>query len=89
MSECKGEIFEMIDNALRLNGHTSGCTCIFNDPEGELCAHCTIREALRMSRACIVASVDRIDVIKAMMGKVHEEIERKLKTLLESSNKGV
>jgi len=89
MSEYREEIVEMIDRALILNGQSSGCTCVFNDPDGNLCAHCTIREALRMSRSCIVLGMNRIDAMKVIMSKRQEEIEWKLRTLLESCCKGV
>lgn len=62
MQECRENVIKMIDIALKLNGQSSGCTCVFNDPKGELCAHCAIREALRVSRACIITTVQRLEM---------------------------
>jgi len=83
MSDCKKTVLEMIDAALTANRMTDFCTC---RPAGMLdgkCAYCKINEGLTMAEACIIASVGRIVVMRSNMVAMKEEIEEKLKRILE------
>lgn len=85
MSECKENVIEMIDRAIKTNNNTSACVCIYPGGDENLCNHCTINLALKTSRACIVTSVDKISVMQTNFIGIQKEIEIKLKKLLEES----
>ena len=82
MTTCKENVIEIIDGALWENKKITFCTCQYRGESAGLCSSCKINLALKMSRACIVASVDRIDVLRSNFIAVQVEIESKLRTLL-------
>ena len=80
---CKENVLEIIDGALTANRKADFCTCQYSHEATGYCNHCTINNGLRAARACIVASVDRISIMRANMVAVQAEIEAKLRKLLE------
>ena len=83
MSVCKENVIEMIDQALRETDAITFCTCQYRYEGTGICSHCKINLALRTARACIVASVSRVDVLRSNFIAVQVEIESKLRALLE------
>ena len=83
MSDCKENVLEMIDEAIQISGRQMHCTCIYLVEEVGVCAYCKVRRGLRVARACIIASVGRIDVMRSNMVEMQAEIEEKLKRILE------
>ena len=81
--DCKENVLEMIDAALTANNNDDFCHCLHVMDTKKPCTYCKIETALHVARACIVASVGRIDVMRANMVAVRAEIEGKLKRLLE------
>jgi len=83
MSNCKENVLEMIDVALTANNNDDFCQCLHVMDAKKPCTYCKIETALHVARACIVASVGRIDVMRTNMMIVQAEIEEKLRKLLE------
>ena len=83
MSDCKENVLEMIDGALRALNLESFCTCGYPVGTVEFCNYCKVHKGLLAARVCIVASVDRISIMRANMVAVQQEIEEKLKRILE------
>lgn len=81
--DCKENVLEMIDQALEANSNDDFCQCQHNTIVNKPCTYCKINSALHTARACIVASVGRIDVMRANMIEMQAEIEGKLKAILE------
>jgi len=82
MSKCKENVLEMIRTALTANRMTDFCTCKYPGDGVGLCNYCKIDRGLTMAEACIIASVGRIDVMRANMVEMQAEIEEKLKRIL-------
>ena len=78
MTDCKKVIISMIDEAIERNGRESGCTCQYDIGKTPMCAYCANKEALRVARACIVSSVDRVDAMFTLMRTMQGETEEKL-----------
>lgn len=84
MSDCKENVLEMIDAAMTANRTESFCTCRYDTDGVDRCNYCKIFEGLTVARACIVASVGRIDMMRTNMMIVQADIEEKLRILLEA-----
>ena len=82
MSDCKENVLEMIDAALTANRQGGYCSCVYHVADVGWCNHCKIRKGLEEARACIVASVGRLDVMRSNMIEMQAEIEEKLKRIL-------
>jgi len=67
MSDCKENVLEMIDEAVKANYQRGICECHCLGNLNKRCSYCKIKEALQTSRACIVSSVGRLDVIRSNM----------------------
>lgn len=83
MSECKENILEMIEAAITANRLEGFCECVYPVVGGNVCNYCRVDTALRTASACIIASVGRVDILRANIFTVQREIEGKLKRLLE------
>jgi len=83
MSDCKENVLEMIDVALTANNNDDFCQCLHVREANKPCTYCKIETALHVARACIVASVGRLDVMRSNMVAYQKEIEEKLKRILE------
>jgi len=83
MSQCKENVLEMIDQAFRANHLGGYCTCRYPTVHNVACNYCKIEEGLTVARACIVASVEWIDVMMNMGDAMQELIEKQLKGLME------
>jgi len=81
--DCKETVLEMIDEALSANRRADFCICRPGDRIDNMCAFCKINTGLSAARACIVASVGRLDVMRSNMVAYQKEIEEKLKRILE------
>jgi len=88
MSECKENVLEIIDKAFRANHLGGYCNCRFGGNKEDMCNYCKIEEGLTVARACIVASVGRLDVMRSNMFAIQEEIEGKLRAILEERIEG-
>jgi len=84
MSDCKENVLEMIDAASTANNNKDFCTCQYETRNAGPCTYCKIETALRAARACIVASVGRLDMMRVNMMIVQADIEEKLRILLEA-----
>jgi len=82
-NDCKENVLEMIDAALTANNNDDFCQCRYGRDKEWPCTYCKINGGLTVARACIVASVGRIDVMRTNMMIVQAEIEEKLRKLLE------
>ena len=83
MSDCKENVLEMIDEALRANKSEDFCTCRYDTAVFDRCTYCKISEGLTTAKACIVMSVDRIDIMRAKLRRAQVEIIRKLRVIVE------
>ena len=81
--DCKENVLEIINEALTANRKADFCTCRYDTAGRDVCNYCKIFEGLTAARACIVASVDRISIMRGNMVAVQKEIEAKLRKLLE------
>ena len=81
--DCKENVLEMIDRALSANRAEGFCTCKYGHNPDDYCNYCKIYTGLTVARACIVASVGRIDVMRSNLVACQKEIEGKLRKLLE------
>jgi len=81
--DCKENVLEMIDAALAANRKTDFCTCKYPGNGCGICNYCKIDRGLTVAKACIIASVGRLDVMRSNMVAMQEEIEGKLKAILE------
>ena len=77
MSMCKEDVIELIDEALTVNILRHSCSCQQDGVKAGDCTYCKIQIALKTARACIVASVGRLDVMRSNMLAMQEEIEEK------------
>ncbi len=82
-SDCKENILEMIEGALTANRTENYCTCTFYGEEIGACNYCKIDQGLRAAKACIIASVGRLDMMRANMLIMQVEIEEKLRRIME------
>jgi len=82
-NDCKENVLEMIDTALTANRKDRYCTCRYDAYGADICNCCKVIGGLTAARACIVASVGRLDVMRSKMVEMQAEIEGKLKKLLE------
>ena len=82
--DCKENVLEMIEAAITANRKIDFCTCSYSHGLNDYCNHCKINHGLAAAKACIVASVGRIDVMRTNMMIVQAEIEEKLRKLLEA-----
>lgn len=87
MSQIRENIVEMIDKGLSANRQEGFCTCRHRDGVFVRCNNCIIRDALMMSRSCIIVSISRIDVLKAKVEAGQKEVEKKLKELIKKEGK--
>ena len=81
--DCKENVLEMIDRSLTANRAEGFCTCKYGHNPEDYCNYCKIYTGLTVARACIVASVGRLDVMRSNMVEMQAEIEGKLRKLLE------
>ena len=84
MSDCKEHVLEMIDEAMGRNEVAWHCTCRYPIVDSDVCNYCKIDLALKAAKACIVASVGRLDIMRTNMMIVQADIEEKLRILLEA-----
>lgn len=83
MNRCKDTVIEMIDEAVGANYSRGVCECGRPGLNGNKCNYCKIKEALQMSRSCLITSVVRIERLRSNMAEMQKEIEAKLRKLLE------
>lgn len=82
MSQIRENIVEMIDKGLAANRQEGFCSCGYKDEVEVRCNNCIIRDALMVSRSCVILSISRIDVLKAKVEAGQKEVEKKLKELI-------
>jgi len=82
MDKCKENVIEMIDIAIWVNKLERFCVCVYPVVGGNICNYCKIERGLKTARACIIASVDKISIMRANMVAAQAEIEEKIKKLL-------
>ena len=82
MSQSRENILSMIDKGLSANRQYGSCNCGYRDGVFVKCNNCVIRDALMISRSCIILSIQRIETLKAKMAAGQKEVEDKLKELM-------
>jgi len=82
MSACKQNVLDMIDEAIGANYAKGICECHCLGSLNKRCSYCKIKEGLQRARACIVASISRIDTMRSNIIAAQLEIEEKLKRLI-------
>jgi len=82
----QGVLYE-IDAGLAANRRVGSCSCTYKLERLEKCDNCIIRDALMISRSCVILGTQRIDVLKAKMAAGQEEVERALKMLMKKDGK--
>jgi len=77
----QGVLYE-IDEGLAANRRRGTCSCGFKDEVYVKCDNCIIRDALMISRTCVILAIQRIDILNAKMAQGQNEIENKVKKLI-------
>ena len=88
MGLCKEDVFEMIDEAIKVHQRDNSCDCLYSHLAAGRCNYCKIDMALKTARACIVQGADELDLLKVRFIGVQEAIEDKLRAILKSGGNG-
>lgn len=82
MSKCRERVIEFIDQALKCRNRLDFCGCYVFNNRVMVCDNCKVKKALRVSRSCIVAGHDEVDLLNVRLIGVQDAIEDKLQALL-------
>jgi len=86
MTEVRQGVLYEIDAGLAANRRGNLCSCGFKDGKYKKCDNCVIRDALMISRSCVILGAQRIDALKAKMAAGQEEVEKELKRLMKKED---